>query len=72
MEIKKIIERVSFTIFLFSALAGIYICGCALFHPETLSIQLTHHTHWIREDDFGILSWIVSFFSFLTWNLIRK
>ena len=72
METRKIIERVALTIFVFSFTAGVYICGCAWFHPETLPIQLTHHTPWIREDDFGMLSWIVSFCSFLTWNLIRK
>jgi len=69
---KKVIERIALTIFVFSLLGGIYIMGCAWFHPETLPIQLSHHTPWIREDDFGILSVIVSFFSFLIWNLIRK
>ena len=72
MEIREITERISFAIFLFTMFGGIYICGSAWFHPETLPIQLSHHTPWIREDDFGMLSWIISFFSFLIWNLIRK
>ena len=71
MELKTI-ERIAFTIFLFSSLGGIYIILVALVHPQTLPIQLSHLTPWIREDTFGMLSWAISFFSFLTWNLIRK
>ncbi|MFC1682130.1 hypothetical protein ACFL0X_00765 [Nanoarchaeota archaeon] len=69
---KKFIERISLTIFVFSFLGGVYIIGNAWFHPQTLSIQLTHLTPWIREDTFGMISWIVSFFSFLVWNLVRE
>jgi hypothetical protein len=72
MESKKLIERVLFAIALFSFFGGVYICGNALFHPETLSIQLTHLTPWIREDTFGILCWLTSFISFTIWNIIRK
>lgn len=68
----KIIERASFAIFLFSLLGGIYIILVGFFRAETLTIQLSHLTPWIREDTFGILSWIISFFSFLIWNLIRE
>jgi len=72
MDVRKIIERVAFTLFMFGTVGGLYIISVALVHPETLSIQLTHLTPWIREDTFGIFSWMVSFFSFLTWNLIRE
>jgi len=72
MDTKKIIKAASFTIFIYSLLGGLYILAVALVHPQTLSIQLSHLTPWIREDTFGIISWIVSFFSFLIWNLVRE
>jgi len=72
MKTRKIIERITLTIFVFSLLAGIYIILVSFFRTETLTIQLSHLTPWIREDTFGILSWIISFFSFLIWNLIRE
>ena len=68
----KIIERILFAIALYSFFGGVYICGAALFHPQTLPLQLSHLTPWIREDTFGILSWVVSFISFIIWNLIRE
>jgi hypothetical protein len=71
-ELVRVIERTSFAIFLFSFLGGAYIVVNAWVHPSTLPLQLTHLTPWIREDTFGIICWIVSFFSFLFWNLIRK
>jgi hypothetical protein len=61
-----------FSIFLFSTLGGLYIIGNSFFHPQTLPIQLSHLTPWIREDTFGILCWIVSFISFTSWNVIRE
>jgi len=72
MKIRKLIERIALTIFVFSLLGGIYIILVSFFRAETLTIQLSHLTPWIREDTFGILSWIVSFFSFLIWNLTRE
>jgi hypothetical protein len=72
MQPRKLIERLSLTIFVFSLLAGIYIMGCAWFHPNTLSLQLTHYAKWPREDNFGVFSLVVSFFSFLIWNLTRE
>ena len=71
-NIRYIIERIALTIFVFSLLGGVYIVLVSFFRIETLTIQLSHLTPWIREDTFGIISWIVSFFSFLIWNLIRK
>jgi len=69
---KHIIKAISFTIFVFSLLGWLYIVAVALVHPETLNIQLTHLTPWIREDTFGILCFITSFFSFLLWNLLKE
>ena len=72
MKTRKLIERIALTIFVFSLLGGIYIILVSFFRVETLTIQLSHLTPWIREDTFGILSWIISFFSFLIWNLTRE
>lgn len=69
---RRIIKAVSFTIFIFSLLGGIYIVVNAWVHPESLAWPLTHYASWPREDNFGVFSWIVSFISFLIWNLIRK
>ena len=68
----KIIERIALTIFVFSLLGGIYIILVSFFRAETLTIQLSHLTPWIREDTFGILSWITSFFSFLIYSYRRS
>jgi hypothetical protein len=71
MKEKSITARILFSLFLFSTLGGLYIIGSALIHPQTLPIQLSHLTPWIREDTFGIMCWIISFISFISWNIIR-
>lgn len=68
---KKIIKSVSLTFFVFGLLGWVYIVLVALVHPETLTVQLTHLTPWIREDTYGILSFIVAFTSFFIWNLVK-
>ena len=72
MEKRKIIERIALSVFVFSLLGGLYVILVSFFRVETLTIQLSHLTPWIREDTFGIISWAVSFISFLVWNLVRK
>jgi len=69
---RKFIEAASLTLFVFGFAGWIYIVFVSFFRPETLSLQLTHLTPWIREDTFGILGFAVSFVSFFIWNLIRK
>src|SRR3989344_2409423 len=64
MNTRKFIERILFSIALYSFFGGVYISGSAWFHPQTLPIQLSHLTPWIREDTFGIISWLVSFITF--------
>ncbi|MFH1210230.1 MAG: hypothetical protein V1663_05600 [archaeon] len=70
MEI-KIIKSLSLTLFVFGLLGWTYIALIALVHPQTLTIQLTHLTPWLREDTFGILSFILAFFSFFVYNLVK-
>ena len=68
---KKLIKSASLTLFVFGLLGWLYIALAALVHPETLTLQLTHLTPWIREDTFGILSFIVAFISFFIYNLVK-
>lgn len=72
MEEKKVLERTIFTVFFFSLLGGIYVIIVSFFAASTLPTQLSHLTPWLRTDTFGIFCWIVAFFSFLWWNIIRK
>ncbi len=67
----KYIKSLSLTGFVFGFAGWVYIALAAMVHPETLPIQLTHLTPWIREDTFGIICFIVSFISFFVWNLTK-
>ena len=68
---KKIVKAASFTFFIFGLLGWLYIAAVALFHPQTLQLQLTHFTPWLREDTFGVISFIISFISLFIWNLVK-
>jgi hypothetical protein len=72
MDKKEIIRKLVFSVWLYSTLGGMYIVVNSWVHPESLSWPLTHHFIWPREDNFGMFSWIVSFFSFIVWQLLRK
>ena len=67
----KILKPFFLTGFIFGLLGWIYIAGNAWFHPETLSLPLTHLVPWPREDTFGTVCFGVSIISFLVWNLIN-
>jgi hypothetical protein len=60
----------SYLIYFWSARVVI-IAAVALVHPETPGLQLTHFAPWPREDNFGIVSFAVSFISFFIWNLVK-
>lgn len=67
----KIVKSLSLTGFVFGFAGWIYIVISATFHPETLSLQLTHFAPWPREDTFGEICFVVSFISFFIWNLLK-
>lgn len=67
----KLIRAISLSLFIFGLLGWLYIAGNAWFHPETLSLGLTHFAPWPREDTFGAVSFAVSFISFFIWNLTK-
>jgi len=67
----QIIKILSLTSAVYGFFGWFYIMLVAVVHPETLTIQLTHLTPWIREDTFGILCFIISVTSFIVWNLYK-
>jgi hypothetical protein len=67
----KVVRALSLTLFVFGLVGFIYIAGNAWFHPETLSMGLTHFASWPREDTSGMISFAVSLISFFIWNLVR-
>lgn len=68
----KVLNALSFTIFVFGLLGWMYIVGNAWFHPATLALPLTHLTPWIREDTFGIVCFTLSFVSFFVWKISKR
>lgn len=68
----KIVRSLLLTLFVFGFAGWAYIAMNAVFHPESLSWQLTHLTPWIREDTFGIICFGTSAVSFFFFNLTKK
>ena len=67
----KIIKSLSLSLSVYGAMGWAYIAMNAIFHPETLSLPLTHLLDFPREDTFGVICFAVSFVSFFLWNLIK-
>jgi hypothetical protein len=56
------IARATLLVVAIYAFAGwLYVALCALVHPATLRLQLTHFTKWPHEDTFGALCFATSF-----------
>ena len=72
MLVIKFIRAVSLSLFVFGLLGWFYIAVNAWVHPRTLPLPLSHLTPWIREDTFGAICFVVSFFSFLVWILTKQ
>ena len=67
----KIFKATALTFFVFGLAGWIYIALIAVFHPDTLSLGLTHFSPYPREDSFGIVCFAVSFMSFFIYNIIK-
>jgi hypothetical protein len=67
----RLIRSLSLTLFVFGLIGWLYVAVNSWVHPETLTWGLTHLTPWIREDTFGIICFIVSFFSLFVWLLTK-
>lgn len=70
-KLRKVIRALSLTGFVHGMAGWIYIAAVALKHPETLSIQLSHLTPWIREDTFGFICFAISIVSLFVYNLTK-
>ena len=69
--IRKTLIAFCETLFLFGLLGWGYGVLLQLYHPEWIEGKLSHLTPFIRVDTFAILAFVISFFSFLTWRILR-
>ena len=67
----RYIRAASFTLFVFGFAGWFYIAQNAVFHPETLHLQLSHLLPWPHEDTFGAVSYAVSFIALFTYMLVK-
>ena len=69
---KKLVLATTLTGFVFGVLGFIYIAGNAWFHPNTLSLPLTHFRPYPREDTFGAGCFLVAMICFFIYNVLRR
>jgi hypothetical protein len=55
----------------YTFVAWVYVALCALVHPATLELRLTHMFAWPHEDTFGVMCFVLSFVSALGGQLLR-
>jgi hypothetical protein len=72
MNRRQLLKAVTFTVFIYGFAGWIYIALNAAFHPETLSLPLTHLLPWPREDTFGAVCYGVSFISLLVYRMLKE
>ena len=68
---RAVVEAVLSVVKVYSFAGWAYIALNAVFHPQTLSLRLTHFAPWPREDTFGVACFIVSVSSALALALLR-
>jgi hypothetical protein len=68
----KFVEAFLCTVWLYGLMGGVYICVNAWVHPQTLPLQLTHLTPWIREDTFGMVCFTCSALAFFGLEMVKK
>ena len=68
----KILAALSLSVAVYGMAAWIYIAVCSLVVPDTLPLPLTHLLPFLREDTSGVLSFILSFFSFAIYQMVRE
>ena len=60
------------TSFIFGFAGWVYIAMNAVFHPQTLSLPLTHFAKFPREDTFGAVCFTISAISFFLWSIFKE
>ena len=68
---KKILEPLTLTLFIYGLFGWLYIVLNSAVHPESLSWPLTHFLSYPREDTAGEISFVVSMISFFIWRYIK-
>jgi hypothetical protein len=68
---RRMAESALGVIAVYTSAAWAYVALCALVHPATLELQLTHMFAWPHEDTFGVMCFALSFVSALGWQLLR-
>jgi hypothetical protein len=69
---KRTVSALSFSVFVFGFSGWIYIALNATNHPETLSLPLTHFLPFPREDTFGIICFLISFFALFIYMYLKE
>jgi len=72
MNKRKVFTSGALTGFVFGFAGWFYIAENAVFHPRTLSMQLTHFYRYPHEDTFGAICFAVSIVSFFVYNIIKE
>ena len=67
----KLIRSLSLSLFIFSMLGWFFVAAKVWTSSKELG-QPTHLTFWIREDTFGFICFLISFFSFFVWTFIKS
>jgi hypothetical protein len=67
----KTLAALSLSLAIYGMAGWIYVATCALVAPDTLHLPLTHLLPFLREDTSGVLSFILSFTSFVVYQMIR-
>jgi hypothetical protein len=71
MSKRHVIRQLAWTVFIFSFAGWVYIVLNSEVHMYTLSWPLTHFFRHPREDTFGEICFLVSFISYLVYNLLK-
>lgn len=67
-----VVNEISLALAVYGMAGWIYVGLCALVAPATLALPLTHLMPALREDTFGVLSFIVSFLGFISYRITRR
>jgi hypothetical protein len=67
----KFLAALSLSVAVYGMAEWIYVAVSSLVVPYTLPLPITHLLPFLREDTSGVLSFILSFFSFVIYQMIR-
>jgi hypothetical protein len=67
----NVLTAFSLSVAIYGMAGWIYVAVCGLVAPDTLHLPLTHLLPSLREDTSGVLSFLISFAGFLTYQMVR-